>query len=116
MTVHVTDTMTLPDDIAAKQAMAQHWFRALRDRIFSAFEQIEADVDGPNAQLPPGRFEVTHWDRAAGGGGEMGMLHGRVFEKAGVHVSTVHGEFSADFAKQCEIFAANCSSLTAHGS
>jgi coproporphyrinogen III oxidase len=100
MTVHVTDTMTLPDDIAAKQATAQHWFRALRDRIFSAFEQIEADVAGPNAHLPPGRFEVTQWDRAAGGGGEMGMLHGRVFEKAGVHISTVHGEFSADFAKQ----------------
>jgi coproporphyrinogen III oxidase len=92
--------MTLPDDIAAKQATAQTWFRALRDRIFTAFERIEADVQGPNAQMPAGKFEITPWDRAAGGGGEMGMLHGRVFEKAGVHISTVHGEFSADFAKQ----------------
>lgn len=100
MTVHVSDTMTLPDDIAAKQATAQAWFRALRDRIVAAFEQIETDVQGPNAQLPAGKFEITPWDREAGGGGEMGMLHGRVFEKAGVHISTVHGEFSADFARQ----------------
>ncbi|MBE0579377.1 oxygen-dependent coproporphyrinogen oxidase [Devosia sp.] len=100
MTVHVSHTMTLPDDIAAKQATAQAWFRALRDRIVAAFEQIETDVQGPNAHLPAGKFEITPWDRKAGGGGEMGMLHGRVFEKAGVHVSTVHGEFSADFARQ----------------
>lgn len=100
MTVHLTSPMTLPPDIQAKQATAQTWFRALRDRILAAFEQIEADVTGPNAHLPAGKFEITPWDRAAGGGGEMGMLHGRVFEKAGVHISTVHGEFSADFAKQ----------------
>ena len=100
MTVHVSDTMTLPDDIAAKQATAQAWFRALRDRIVAAFEQIETDVTGPNAHMPAGKFEITQWDREAGGGGEMGMLHGRVFEKAGVHISTVHGEFSADFARQ----------------
>ncbi len=100
MTVHVSDTMTLPDDIAAKQATAQAWFRALRDRIVAAFEQIETDVTGPNAHLPAGKFEITPWDREAGGGGQMGMLHGRVFEKAGVHISTVHGEFSADFARQ----------------
>jgi coproporphyrinogen III oxidase len=96
----ISDTMTLPDDIAAKQATAQAWFRTLRDRIFAAFEQIEADVQGPHTDRPAGKFEITPWDREAGGGGEMGMLHGRVFEKAGVHISTVHGEFSADFAKQ----------------
>ena len=100
MTVHSTSPMTLPPDIKDKQATAESWFRALRDRIIAAFEQIEADVTGPNAHLPPGKFEITPWDRPAGGGGEMGMLHGRVFEKAGVHISTVHGEFSADFAKQ----------------
>ncbi|WP_332700653.1 oxygen-dependent coproporphyrinogen oxidase [Devosia sp.] len=92
--------MTLPDDIDDKKTTAQAWFRALRDRIIAAFESIEADVSGPNAHMPAGKFEITPWDRAAGGGGEMGMLHGRVFEKAGVHISTVHGEFSEDFAKQ----------------
>ena len=100
MTVHLTHTMTLPHDIEAKKATAQAWFRTLRDRIVAAFEQIEGDVKGPNADMPAGRFEISPWDRAAGGGGEMGMLHGRVFQKAGVHISTVHGEFSAEFAKQ----------------
>ncbi|HEY8575014.1 MAG TPA: oxygen-dependent coproporphyrinogen oxidase [Devosia sp.] len=92
--------MTLPQNIESKQATAQAWFRTLRDRIVAAFHAIEDEVSGPNSDMPPGRFEISPWDRAAGGGGEMGMLHGRVFQKAGVHISTVHGEFSADFAKQ----------------
>ncbi len=92
--------MTLPADIEQKQAKAQAWFRTLRDRIVAAFHDIEDTVNGPHANRAPGRFEITPWDRAAGGGGEMGMLHGRVFEKAGVHISTVHGEFSEDFARQ----------------
>jgi len=93
-------TTTLPPDIEAKKARALDWFRTLRDRIFDEFERIEADVSGPNAHMAPGQREIAPWDRTAGGGGEMGMMHGRVFEKAGVHVSAVHGQFSPEFAKQ----------------
>ncbi|WP_248309022.1 oxygen-dependent coproporphyrinogen oxidase [Devosia sp. MC532] len=92
--------MTLPIDIDDKKIAAQTWFRTLRDKIVAELEAIEAEVTGPHADRAPGNFEISPWDRAAGGGGEMGMLHGRVFEKAGVHISTVHGTFSEDFAKQ----------------
>ncbi len=92
--------MTLPADIDAKKATASNWFRQLRDRLCTEFEGLENEVVGPRADSPAGRFVREPWDRAEGGGGEMSMLHGRVFEKLGVHISAVHGHFSAEFAKQ----------------
>ena len=77
---------------------ARAWFDALRDRIVAEFERLEAEA--PSSLYPgePGRFELKPWARADGGGGVMGFLRGRFFEKAGVHVSLVHGRFTPEMA------------------
>ncbi|MGN6596908.1 oxygen-dependent coproporphyrinogen oxidase [Sphingopyxis terrae] len=83
-----------------QQQAARDWFESLRDRICAAFEAIEAEA-GSDA-----RFTYTPWDREAegiaageGGGGVRGVMTGQVFEKVGVNVSTVAGEFAPDFAQ-----------------
>ncbi|MCW8084610.1 oxygen-dependent coproporphyrinogen oxidase [Sabulicella glaciei] len=77
---------------------ARTWFESLRDRLCAAFEAIEDDGTPPGE--PPARFTFTPWERPGGGGGTMGLMRGRVLEKAGVNVSTVFGEFSPEFRKQ----------------
>ena len=77
-----------------KKSLASQWFKLLRDEICSKFEGIEKEM-GSEAI-----FTKTKWDREKGGGGEMSLMKGEIFEKVGVNISTVHGKFSDSFAKE----------------
>lgn len=115
-----------PEIEPAKEA-AKAWFQSLRDRLHAAFDALEAEAEGVAgvADQPANRFVRSPWSRtdwtgAPGGGGEMGILKGRLFEKAGIHISTVHGEFSPEFraampgASEDPRFWASGISLIAH--
>lgn len=104
-------TPTDTADVSAHQALrepARQWFESLRDKICAAFEAIEDDAVKQNSPVLPGheaagRFERKSWNRlnedgSPGGGGVMSVMHGRVFEKVGVNVSTVQGTFTPEFA------------------
>ena len=90
-----------------RKAKAEAWFATLQEKLIAAFEQLEDDFAGPYfpGADAAGRFTLKPWTRidhsgAPGGGGRMALMRGRVFEKVGVHVSTVFGSFAPEFAAQ----------------
>ncbi len=100
--------MTFDEEATERlQTDAPAWFATLRDRLCAAFEAIEDEVAAPlpAEETSPGRFARKPWERRdhsgnPGGGGTMSMMRGRVFEKVGVHISTVYGEFAPEFRGQ----------------
>ncbi len=102
----------------AQKQQAVEWFTQLRDQICQEFEQIEQA--GNDSSLAPGKFERKNWQRPGGGGGTTSIMRGRVFEKVGVNISTVHGKFPQEFAtsipgaKDNAQFWASGISLVAH--
>ena len=101
----------------------EDWFLTLRNNICESFEEIEKEFQHKTIKKKPGKFNKKRWKRLKnnkGGGGEMSIMKGRIFEKVGVNVSTVYGNFSKEFRKQipgCEKspkFWATGISLVAH--
>jgi len=95
-----------------RKAQATDWFKQIRDEICTSFEALEGELSGgPKASMEAGHFERKPWERPEtdqpnesgsilNGGGEISLMRGRVFEKVGVNISTVHGRFSEAFAAQ----------------
>jgi coproporphyrinogen III oxidase len=111
--------MTELELIEQYKLRAKAWFDSLQARIVAEFERIEEDAPADLYPGEPGKFELKPWVREAGGGGTMGLLRGRFFEKCGVHVSLVHGPVTEQMAQvmpgqEGKTFFATGISLIAH--
>lgn len=81
--------MELNKDIESQKKLASQWFKSLRDDFCKTFEKLDQK-----------KFSRKSWNHKGEGGGEMSVMRGDVFEKVGVNISTVSGEFSEDYRAQ----------------
>ena len=65
----------------SQRAEIVQFLKTLREEIITAFETLE----------PHHRFQRTSWNHPTGGGGEISLLRGDIFEKAAVNWSGVSG-------------------------
>ena len=99
--INRTPPYFLTPDMADFSVRVADWFEKLRDNICGQFETIESEAEGsPLSNQPSGHFQRKNWTRDGGGGGQISVMHGRVFEKVGVNISAVHGQFAEDFRAQ----------------
>lgn len=77
---------------------------AFRKKIVADFQEIQTRICEGLQALDGGKFVHKKWQKEPGeqlqGSGEMAVLRGSTFEKAGVNFSNVHGKFSDEFAKK----------------
>lgn len=85
--------------MSTQQETCSKWFEELRNKICESYQELE-NLYSYQKGLTPGKFERKAWSRKEGGGGEMSIMRGNLFEKVGVNISTVFGEFSPEFSKQ----------------
>ena len=82
-----------------QQDLTSNWFRVLRDDICNEFGRIEQEyISHKNISTSNDPvFKRNCWKRDGGGGGEISIMKGNVFEKVGVNISTVFGKLSDKF-------------------
>lgn len=78
------------------------FLKSLRDEIIATFETLE----------PKMRFERQNWSHHSGGGGEISLLRGEVFEKAAVNWSGVSGDHFPMQDESGPFFATGVSLIT----
>ncbi len=95
MTYHAAGSTEL------QRKLARVWFERLRDDLCGVIGDMEREA--PAALFPgePATFVFRPWERTSGEGGGVGgfLKEGRLFEKAGIHVSSANGVLTKELAR-----------------
>ena len=78
--------------IEQNKILCSEWFQTLRKTICEEIEKLEDS----NCKFSKKKWLRDPKGSESMGGGEMSILRGNTFEKAGVNISTVYGTISKD--------------------